>query len=614
MKMHAVKADVFTGGLQDAGSFKFEMNAMAFRSVIDGIYADKIRAPVREYCTNAFDAHRMAGKADKPFDVQLPSRFEPIFRVRDYGVGLDHDEVMNLYSTMFASSKRETNDAVGMIGLGSKSAFAYTSSFTVTCWDGRERRTYSAFLGDEGVPQMALLDRQASIEPKGVEISFPVKNDDISAFHTAAKRVFLGFDLKPNVVNETFRMDDGQVQYQGTGWRMFGPSVISQLHARQGCVIYPIDGYSIGEPNHHLLRHPIVIDFPIGKLSVATSREQLGYDADTIANIKKRLVVVEKELAAECQKEIDACPTFLEACILADANQGYYSDKRALWSLVFQSLRWNGKPLVRNVLVDPMKFTTRFHYINEDTCAKPPANFGFRERRGNWRTYDLNTLKHVTFILEPQDTKFGTARMKKWLATEWKQGGVVWIKEEADVAQVLSAFLSPTTIDLSTVDPDLKKPAKGQARKDPTYVLKVLPSKNFVPVKAAEGGVYVQREEDRFKIGTQYLSESYIQSYVNDAIRAGVLPPDFRLVVLTKQYDRVPTRFDGWVSFEDHLKEKLKAVFDPATHTLKEQIGQIRSDRAFQMLANDNVKLPSDLKDLVLAVTMQPDTKTTYEH
>ncbi|MGQ7794484.1 hypothetical protein ACUN0C_18930, partial [Faunimonas sp. B44] len=614
MKMHAVKADVFTGGLQDAGSFKFEMNAMAFRSVIDGIYADKIRAPVREYCTNAFDAHRMAGKGDKPFDVQLPSRFEPIFRVRDYGVGLNHDEVMNLYSTMFASSKRETNDAVGMIGLGSKSAFAYTSSFTVTCWDGRERRTYSAFLGDEGVPQMALLDRQASIEPKGVEISFPVKADDVAAFHTAAKRVFLGFDLKPNVLNETFRMDDGQIQYQGTGWRMYGPTIISQLHARQGCVIYPIDGYSIGEPNHHLLRHPIVIDFPIGELSVATSREQLGYDADTIANIKKRLAVVAKELAAECQKEIDACSTFLEACILAENNRGYYSDKRALWNLVYQSLLWNGRPLVGSVSVDPMKFTTRFHYITEDNCAKPPANFGFRERRGNWRTYDLNTLKRVTFILEPQDTKFGTARMKKWLANEWKEGGVVWIKEEADVATLLDTFLGPTTIDLSTVDPDVKKPAKGQARKDPTYVLKVLPGKAHAPVKAAEGGVYIQREEDRFKIGTQYLSESYLQSYVNDAIRAGVLPPDFRLVVLTKQYERVPTRFDGWVSFEDHLKAQLKAVFDPTTHTLKEQIGQIRSDRAFQMLANDNVKLPSDLQDLVLAVSMQPNTKTTYEH
>jgi hypothetical protein len=122
MKMNTARVETFERGVQARGSFKFELNGMAFHAVIDGIYGDKVRAPIREYCTNAYDAHLAAGKGDVPFDVQLPSRFDLTFRVRDYGIGMSHDEIMGLYSTMFASSKRDSNDQVGMIGLGSKSA------------------------------------------------------------------------------------------------------------------------------------------------------------------------------------------------------------------------------------------------------------------------------------------------------------------------------------------------------------------------------------------------------------------------------------------------------------------------------------------------------------
>ncbi|RUU76122.1 hypothetical protein EOC06_28100, partial [Mesorhizobium sp. M7A.F.Ca.MR.362.00.0.0] len=87
--------DFHSGGLTEARSFGFEMNAIAFHAVIDGIYSDKILAPVREYATNAYDAHIAAGKRDVPFILMAPSTLSPYFMIRDFGPGMTHEVVQN---------------------------------------------------------------------------------------------------------------------------------------------------------------------------------------------------------------------------------------------------------------------------------------------------------------------------------------------------------------------------------------------------------------------------------------------------------------------------------------------------------------------------------------
>src|SRR5208282_3082230 len=77
---------------------------------------------------NAWDAHVMAGKGDLSFEIHLPTDFEPVFRITDYGTGLSHEDVMNLYCTYFATNKNDSNDVVGAMGLGSESPFCYTQS------------------------------------------------------------------------------------------------------------------------------------------------------------------------------------------------------------------------------------------------------------------------------------------------------------------------------------------------------------------------------------------------------------------------------------------------------------------------------------------------------
>src|SRR5690349_20945960 len=90
------------------------------------LYADPELAIIREYSTNALDSHRQAG-VGLPIEIVLPSQFERTFIVRDFGLGMSEEELTDNYSEYGFSSKRETNEATGMLGVGGKSALAYTN-------------------------------------------------------------------------------------------------------------------------------------------------------------------------------------------------------------------------------------------------------------------------------------------------------------------------------------------------------------------------------------------------------------------------------------------------------------------------------------------------------
>jgi len=106
--------DAVTGNVT-MQNFSIEMNATMFNMLSKNVYTDIIAAPIRELSTNAIDACIAANKKPK-FDVHLPTMLEPTFSVRDYGNGLSEADLLGLYSTFGASTKRESNEFNGVFG------------------------------------------------------------------------------------------------------------------------------------------------------------------------------------------------------------------------------------------------------------------------------------------------------------------------------------------------------------------------------------------------------------------------------------------------------------------------------------------------------------------
>lgn len=328
----------FTG---ESRKFGMDLNGKAFRILFDGIYSDKIRTPIREYMTNAFDAHVQGGCPELPFDVDVPTILNPTLRIRDYGPGMSHATVMDLYSTMFRSTKGDSNDEVGAFGLGSKSAFAYTDTFNVTSYHNGYKRAYLAVIGADDIPTITEIPELSGFtnEPSGFEVSIPVKVDDISTFTEAVIAISVGFDVRPN-----FNIDVPEIPFiiKGDGWRMFrnsGTPLREKLYVRQGCVLYPVTPYDaqqgsgLGRLNYGT---SVIVDVPIGSCEVAVSREALAYDARTRQNVVAAFDGVMDKLKAELQRRINDATTMLEAIRARNDAEG------TLWGST-KDMLWNGK-------------------------------------------------------------------------------------------------------------------------------------------------------------------------------------------------------------------------------------------------------------------------------
>jgi hypothetical protein len=341
----------------ESSAFKIKATGKAFKVLINGLYANKIQSITREIWSNAFDAHAMAGNADKPFDVTFPNAFNPEFRVRDYGTGLSHHDVMNLYSTIFESTKEGTNEQVGKLGLGSKSPFAYTDTFAVTVWMDGEKRYYAAVIAGDGVPTINHMGTEATDEPNGLEVSFPVNPRDVREFRNAAHRVSLGFDVKPNVLNT----DDFKAWREltpimtGNGWKLFSGPVeeygSAGAYAHMGCVLYPLDKVSLmglSEKASALLSSNFIIDFAIGDLEITASRENLSYGKDepTADSVVRRLTEVYDELLAEYTGKYDKFPTYHAACAVYAADVRSAHIPSVVRNIINANATWNGQKLL----------------------------------------------------------------------------------------------------------------------------------------------------------------------------------------------------------------------------------------------------------------------------
>ena len=331
----------------EVGGFKIKASAKAFNILSSGLYANKIRAIIRELSCNAVDSHVAAGKTETPFDVHLPNSLEPWFAIRDYGTGLSHDQVTNIYTTYFESTKTASNEFIGALGLGSKSPFSYTDNFTVTAIQDGKKGIYTAFINGDGVPSIALMMTEDTDEPSGVEVKFSVNETyDFSKFRDEARQVYTYFKLKPVVSGYkdfTFNLVDYESQ-----------NIVPGVHAQRGGhnskaimgnIAYPID-----VPNadkvlgdlRGLLGCALEMHFGIGELDFQASREGLSYIPSTIDAIKAKLEAVNAALTVVLAKEADDISNPWERAL-------FLKNKRdsALWSAaVIKYVTDNATPLI----------------------------------------------------------------------------------------------------------------------------------------------------------------------------------------------------------------------------------------------------------------------------
>ena len=172
--------DVLIGQHGKTQSFGVSDDASLMSMLSTGLYAKPHRTMIQEIIFNAWDAHRMGGiQQTTPIDIYINDTSGLI--VRDYGPGIHPDQMVPIYCIYGNSTKRDDSGSTGGFGLGSKSPFAYTESFTVSSYHEGKHNMYlisRASDANDGKPGLTPLVQNIDTEESGLRVIVPLNEGD----------------------------------------------------------------------------------------------------------------------------------------------------------------------------------------------------------------------------------------------------------------------------------------------------------------------------------------------------------------------------------------------------------------------------------------------------
>jgi hypothetical protein len=566
--------------IEDRHAFTIKANAKAFKLLSSNLYSNKPLAILREIGCNALDSHKAAGKESVPFKLVLPADLHPWLEIIDYGTGLDDDQVKNIFTTYFESTKTTSNDYIGAMGLGSKSPFSYTDAFEVYARQNGVQNTYTCFLNKSGAPELFLLETNKNDPENGVEfvdgvtIKVPIKANDYNLFRTAALQAYKFFPVKPlvGVTGKNFEWDEPVYGYEGSNFKVLKGS--KQCFALMGPVAYPLD-LSQFETDGFMKKHMdaglggFVIDFGIGRLDVNAGREGLSYDEDTIANLIDGVKNIRSEMSVELQAGVDACANVYDAIVYNCRH-----DSKNLFALKYQGKSINA--------------TLHYRFMDDKNIAEwqcKEINSKYKERLKDRQAHDIaiSPAAGGNFVLI--DVKRKYQKKIRWTSEDMTKTIFLQALDSADgqdqFDDVIAKFKLDGTPYKFISDIVDESPVMTRGPSDPLVAAAraKISYSGFYKYQKARGIIAVGQhtntngiEQDnpdtlyikwdtsakRYQFGNSILAGDDVSQVIWDIIDGIIKDTGRPLVIAThKVYDKIP---EDWEDIADLIPAKLAVV------------------------------------------------------
>ena len=543
------------------------------------MYSIPQRTVVCEYMSNARDAHREVGKDLIPIEVTLPDEDNnSVWSVRDFGPGITPDRMANVFLLYGNSTKRNDNTQTGGFGLGAKSGFSLSDSFsieTVTNETGSNiKRLYIAIIDPSQKGEVNLVSEEPTTEECGTKIVISVKPEDVQRFIKYTKEIGDYWDVRPTIVNGS--------DFEWTEHKHLYINKIAELNVN-GEVIEKIDwtfNYGDGIYNCPVvcldgIRYPLspnvienqdkiyhqdwIFYFKTGELKVTSNRESLDYSTPETTNmLNQKYKAASQAVISVLLKQVIDAPTFV------DAKKAYHKLRTNL--SIKQVVHWS----IDNIEIDdePINLKAQVLRIKRNSSYKNKGELNTEHRshlnvcddksaivindegtenpnRNRIRTL-LDTYESVQVI-----NNFGRATFD----INGKQTNVEELKK--NVEDSLAAGLKYLTpIKLSTVEK--KKEPIGTSYNKTAIIRKVNPSGSYhaVPfldtsLTLNDAGIYAITDPDSRKECKVFGQNCTRDQLANIKKFLGL---DELYVINPSNAKRVGK---GWVKLEVKLQEKV---------------------------------------------------------
>lgn len=324
-------------------------SSVIFDILRDKMYTNKIAAVCREVSSNSRDANTEAGRAEIPIEISIVEPFEldcvsdKSIVFGDRGNGITPDRMADVFVKYAASTKRSTNEQVGGFGLGAKTPFAYSDTFTViTVCDvptvteiteegpvhtagKRMRFIYTAMIDDSQKGKMILFDSEESTEETGTKVVVPFNDNDRVDFEKEVHRATCLWKVKPKLkgfygnhdeIKEVVTEDEFSILEDTYGF--FYATFLAVIDG----IPYKLDTGLFSDEFGDFLRHglgeshPIMIPFKTGELGISANREGIHYTDETKEVISEKLrSIVAKMKENVVDHIVGDDEDYIEACI-----------------------------------------------------------------------------------------------------------------------------------------------------------------------------------------------------------------------------------------------------------------------------------------------------------
>lgn len=388
-------------------SFGIKDEAFILQILRTNTYSDPIGSICREVISNCRDSHREAGKADIPVEVELseddltPSKKSLIFR--DFGIGLSPERINEVYTVYGESTKRTSNEFTGGFGLGAKTPFAYTDSFSVNTIFNEVKYSYQLVIDKTEKGKIIEVNRQLTDEPNMTEVVIPIEDKDVRIFTEKLLYVISFWDVKPKLIgfeNSThsmvesyfYKLENIKTLYENNYGRMIQDSTNSlpNISILVDKIIYPLNLSSLKKDFSlsSYLSKTLVFEFGNGELDLSVSREQLYYSKRTKIVIQRRLDNFINTIRKEFKSDVSTLSTDREKL------HWYKENFNKKWDVIRNNISG-----VRDVI---SRFVNSLSIISENQLVNFKHSFDDDKKKmkvsnlTNLSTYSL-TIHYSTF-------------------------------------------------------------------------------------------------------------------------------------------------------------------------------------------------------------------------
>ena len=593
MKLDEVRRNIQKTGEFSEDYFDIGDKAMIMSILREKMYSNPIKAICQEIMSNGRDAHREMGKDDVPIEVKLPNRLDPEFYIRDFGPGISPERMTDIFIKYGASTKRADNVQTGGFGLGAKTPFAYTDTFTIVSItpsetfkektdDGQEiihnnvlvRRQYIAYIDETGIGKMLCASSNVSDEPQGTKISITAQEQDFYNFEQWVRHVGKYWKVQPDIKGyPEWEWKEINKEFEGENWIVEGKD--NNYYGSQDRIVAIVDGipYTVNQNSfplsteHRLLSyHRVRMFFDVGDLSVTANREDLDYGKSPDSKTNKKLAEVMDKIYDEIEDKLQ--DKIADAKNLFEAKCQFKRLKREFSDLV-KSVKWN------DIVIDDSNMSVRNHNATAyrfDMRTNNSGNLSLRKKE----IWAVDFLPDSVVAFNDTGTTKGTSQRVQTLFNN--DPDLKWVylilppDDPAGMKKTLKSFVDNQNFDkfeytkLSTVDKS--KVARGTGSRGATGAMTRV--RIFNRDAYYKSTAWTETQKDLQNDSGVYVEiKNRVAIVCGEKKRFENLQDIMRLFPDLELYG-IPTRFVAkagpkWVKFEDYMRAEFDKLVKDQT-------------------------------------------------